>query len=111
MGRVATLAVGVAIGAILVGVAVLLLGPWWVPATSELVPPVPRLSSDGPVVRNGVVAIVACGKKRGFEVVSAAPEPRTGTWGVERKGECNVYYHHPPDASQREARHQRAQQE
>jgi len=62
------------------------------------------------VVRNGVVAVVACGKKRGFEVVSAAPEPRTGTWGVERKGECNVYYHHPPDASQREARHQRAQQ-
>ncbi len=80
MVRVATLAVGVAIGAILVGVSVLLLGPWWVPATSELVPPVPRLSSDGPVVRNGVVAIVACGKKRGFEVVSAAPEPRTGTY-------------------------------
>ena len=111
MVRVATLAVGVAIGAILVGVAVLLLGPWWVPATSELVPPTPRLSSDGPVVRNGVVAIVACGKKRGFEVVGAAPESRTDTWGVERKGECNVYYHHPPDASQREARHQRAQQE
>jgi hypothetical protein len=36
--RVATLAVGVAIGAILVGVAVLLLGPWWVHATSELIP-------------------------------------------------------------------------
>jgi hypothetical protein len=32
-------------------------------------------------------------------------------WGVERKGECNVYYHHPPEASQREARYQRAQQE
>ena len=111
MVRVATLAAGVAIGAVLMGAAVLLLGPWWVPATSELVPPVPRLSSDGPVVRNGVVAVVACGKKRGFEAVSAAPEPRTGTWGVERKGECNVYYHRPPDASQREARHQRAQQE
>jgi len=79
--RVATLAVGVTIGAILVGVAVLLLGPWWVPATSELIPPTPRLSSDGPVVKNGVVAIVACGKKRGFEVVGAAPEARTGTWG------------------------------
>jgi hypothetical protein len=37
--RVVTFAVGVATGAILVGVAVLLLGPWWVPATSELVPP------------------------------------------------------------------------
>ena len=110
MVRVATFAMGVAIGAILVGVAVLLLGPWWIPATSELVPPVPRLSSDGPVVRNGVAAIVACGKKRGFGVVSAAPEVRTGTWGVEKADECNVYYHHPPEASQREARHQRAQE-
>ncbi len=109
MVRVATLALGVAIGAILVGVAVLLLGPWWVPATSELIPPVPRLSSDGPVVRNGVVAIVACGKKRGFEVVSAAPEPRTGTWSREKRGECTVWYHHPPDEIQRENRHQRAQ--
>jgi hypothetical protein len=84
--RVATLAVGVAIGAILAGAAVLFLGPWWVPATRELVPPVPKLSSDGPVVRNGVAAIVACGKKRGFEVVSAAPEPRTGTWGGREEG-------------------------
>jgi hypothetical protein len=109
--RVATLAVGVVIGAILVGVAVLLLGPWWIPATSELVPPTPRLSSDGPVVRNGVAAIVACGEKRGFGVVRVAPEVRTGTWGVEKRDECNVYYHHPPEASQREARHQRAQQE
>jgi len=33
------------------------------------------------VVKNGVVAIVACGKKRGFEVVGAAPEARTGTCG------------------------------
>ena len=39
MVRVATFAAGVATGAFLVGVAVLLLGPWWVPATSELVPP------------------------------------------------------------------------
>jgi hypothetical protein len=67
------------------------------------------------VVRNGVAAIVACGEtkqeERALKAVSAAPEPRTGTWGVERKGDCNVYYHHPPEASQREARQQRAQQE
>ena len=37
----ATFAVGVATGAILLGVAVLLLGPWWVPATRELVPRCP----------------------------------------------------------------------
>ena len=35
---------------------------------------------DGPVVRNGVVAIVACGKKRGFEAVTP-PRATTGTWG------------------------------
>jgi hypothetical protein len=82
--------------------AMLLLGGWLLLGsltTSGLIPPIPRLSSDGPVVRNGVVAIVACGKKRGIEVVSAAPESGTGTWGVERKGECNVYYHRPPDPS------------
>ena len=111
MVRVATFAAGVATGAFLVGVAVLLLGPWWVPATSELVPPIPRLSSEGPVVRNGVAAVVACGKKRGLQAVDVAPEPRTGTWGSEKKGECTVWYHVPPDATQREARHRRAQEE
>src|SRR5215211_509840 len=83
------LAVAVAIG------GWLLLSPG-LPATSELIPPIPRLSSDGPVVKNGVAVIMACGKKRGFEVVGSAPEPRTGTWGVERRGACNVYYHHRP---------------
>jgi hypothetical protein len=112
--RVVTFAVGVATGAILVGVAVLLLGPWWVPATSELVPPIPRLSSDGPVVRNGVAAVVACGNKRGIwgmGAVEIAPEPRTGTWGTQRRGECTVYYHHPPDPIQRKNRHERAERE
>lgn len=83
MVRVATFALGVAVGAVLVGVAVLLLGPWWVPATRELVPPIPRLSSEGPVVRNGVAAVVVCGKKCGLQAVDVAPEPRTGTWGVD----------------------------
>ncbi len=110
-GNLATFAVGVAIGAILVvGVAKLYFGPWWVPASSELIPPVPRLSEGGPVVRNGVVAVVACGEKRGFQVVDAAPEPRTGTWWPERRGDCTVWYHYPPDATQREARQQRAQE-
>jgi hypothetical protein len=76
--------------------------------TSVLIPPVPRLSPDGPVVRNGVAVVVACGKKREFGAVESAPEPRTGTWGVERRGECSVYYHHPPGWEQRHARHERA---
>ena len=97
------LAVGVAIGAILVVGCLLLVN-------GSLT--IPRFSTDGPVVRNGVAVIVACGKKQGFPGMKAAmdyaPEPRTGTWGSVRKGECTVWYHHPPDASQREARHQRA---
>ena len=76
---------------------------------------IPRFSTDGPVVRNGVAVIVACGKKSGFERMGAAmkyaPESRTGTWGHERRGECTVWYHHPPDPHQREARHERAQRE
>jgi hypothetical protein len=55
--------------------------------TSVLIPPVPRFSPDGPaVVKNGVAVVVACGKKREFGAVESAPEPRTGTWGVERRG-------------------------
>jgi hypothetical protein len=100
------LAVPVAIGAILVVVGWLLLGPGF-PATSGANPPIPRPSA-GSLVENGVAVIVACGKKRGWEAVESAPEPRTGTWSVERSGECKVYYHHPPDAYQREQRHQRA---
>ena len=28
---------------------------------------IPRFTTEGPVVRNGVVAVMVCGKKRGFE--------------------------------------------
>ena len=67
------------------------------------------------MVRNGVAVIVACGKKSGFEKMGAAmdyaPEPRTGGWWPVRRGECPVWYHRPPDATQREARHERAQRE
>jgi len=73
---------------------------------------IPRISSTGPVVRNGVAAVMVCGKKRGIVGLDAAmdyvPEPRTGTWAPMRKGECTVWYHHPPDWHQRLARHQRA---
>jgi hypothetical protein len=75
---------------------------------------IPRFSTEGPVVRNGVAAIVACGKKQGVRgmgtVLNYAPEPRTGTWWPEKKGDCTVYYHRPPDPSQRIARHERAQE-
>ncbi len=43
-----------------------------------------------------------------MEALENVPEPRTGTWGIERRGACNGYYHHPPDATQRFNRHQRA---
>jgi hypothetical protein len=88
-------------------VAILAVGGWLLLGTLTI----PRISPTGPVVRNGVAAIVACGEKRGFmEALVNAPEPRTGTWAIERRGACNVYYHHPPDAIQRANRHQRADQ-
>ena len=99
------LAAPVLIGAILV-VGWLLVGPLLT---------IPRISSTGPVVRNGVAAVMVCGEKRGMVGMESAmnyvPEPGTGTWAPERRGECTVWYHHPPDPHQREARHERAQRE
>ncbi len=95
------LAVPVLIGAILV-VGWLLLGTLTIP----------RISSTGPVVRNGVAAVMVCGEKRGIvgldEAMDYVPEPRTGTWAPVRKGECTVWYHHPPGWEQRIARQERA---
>jgi hypothetical protein len=76
---------------------------------------IPMPGPFGPqVVENGVAAVVACGKKRGLEGLDAAtayvPEPRTGGWSPNRWGDCTIWYHHPPDAEQRENRHQRAEQ-
>jgi hypothetical protein len=97
------LAAPVLIGAILV-VGWLLIGPLLT---------IPRFTTaSGPVVRNGVAVIVACGKKSGFERMGAAmkyaPEPRTGTWDPVRRGECTVWYHHPPGMEQRHNRQERA---
>ena len=83
---------------------------------------IPRFTSEGPVVRNGVAAVMVCGEKRGgpysrsgLEGMDAAmdyvPEPRTGTWWPVREGECTTWYHRPPDATQRANRHERAQRE
>jgi hypothetical protein len=107
------LALAVLVGAIVV-VGWLLIGPLLT---------IPRFSTDGPVVRNGVAAVMVCGKKRPsgpmdaafFERMDAAtkyaPEPQTGTWGHEERGSCTVFYHHPPGFEQRQNRHERAQEE
>jgi hypothetical protein len=80
-----------------------------------LFPPTPLLkNSTGPVVKNGVAAIVVCGNKRDGMLMSAtdiAPEPQTGAWSLESRGGCDYYYHHPPDATQRANRHERAERE
>src|ERR671921_2618983 len=51
---------------------------------------IPRFSTEGPVVRNGVAVVVACGKKRGIKGMEAAmahvPEPGTGGWWPVKKG-------------------------
>ena len=77
---------------------------------------IPRFTTEGPVVRNGVAAVVVCGKKSGsmnekgmMAVSEHAPEPRTGGWWPARRGECTVWYHRPPGLEQRHNRHERAQ--
>jgi hypothetical protein len=87
--------------------AILVVG--WLLVGSSLT--IPRFTTEGPVVRNGVAAVVACGEKRGLQAVDVAPEPRTGGWWPVHRGECTVWYHRPPDATQREARHERAAQD
>jgi hypothetical protein len=115
--RLRPLAVPVLIGAILV-VGWVLLGPLLT---------IPRFSAGGPVVRNGVAAVLVCGKKSGpgkggdllmsrqnLEGMDAAmeyvPEPRTGTWWPERsrRGDCTIWYHRPPGLEQRHNRQERA---
>jgi hypothetical protein len=99
------LAVAVLIGAILV------VGAWLLPDWLTI----PRVSTEGPVVRNGVAAIAVCGEERGVKGLDAAmdyvPEPRTGGWWPDRRGNCTVWYHRPPGLEQRDARHERAQRE
>jgi hypothetical protein len=100
--RFRVLAVPVLIGAILVA-GYLLLGPLLT---------IPRFTTEGPVVRNGVAVIVACGKKQGIEEMGAAmkyaPEPRTGGWWNVHRGDCTVWYHRPSLPEQRAGRHERA---
>ncbi len=95
--------------AVLIG-AILVVG--WLLVGSSLT--IPRFSTTGPVVRNGVAVIVACGEKQGIEGMGAAmdyaPEPGTGGWWPEKKGQCTVWYHRPPGMEQRLARQERADQ-
>jgi hypothetical protein len=76
-------------------------------------PILPRFSLTGPVVKNGVAVIVACGKKssvRRMDGTGYAPEPTTGTWAYRRRDDCTVWYHSPPGPEQRHARRQRARE-
>ncbi len=104
--RLRVLAAPVLIGAILV-VGWLLVGPLLT---------IPRFTTEGSVVRNGVAAVVVCGKKSGsmnekgmMAVSDHAPEPGTGGWWPARRGECTVWYHRPPGLEQRFNRHERAE--
>jgi hypothetical protein len=78
---------------------------------------IPRFSTEGTVVRNGVAVVVVCGEKqRGVDkgliaVGKYAPEPRTGGWWPVHRGECTIWYHRPPGMEQRLARHERAERE
>ena len=98
---------GLVVGLVVVG---------WLLSNPPLLSPTPLLdNSSGPVVKNGVAAIVVCGNKRdgmlGSAIEDIAPEPRTGGWSLESRGGCDYHYHHPPNAEQRENRQERAAQE
>jgi hypothetical protein len=99
------LALPVLVGAILLA-GWLLLGPLLT---------IPRFTTEGPVVRNGVAAVVVCGKKSGsmnekgiMAATKYAPEPGTGGWWPARRGECTVWYHRRPGPEQRYNRQQRS---
>ncbi len=100
--RLAPLAVPALVGGVLVA-GWILVGPLLT---------IPRFTTEGPVVRNGVAVIVACGKKQGMAGMDATmdhvPEPRTGGWWPEKQGECTVWYHQPPGPEQRFNRQERA---
>jgi len=84
------------IGAILVLAAWLLLTSGMALEPNAANPP-KRSPGDVPLVENGVAVIGVCGEKRRFmDATASAPEPQTGTWSVERRGDCTAYYHHPP---------------
>jgi hypothetical protein len=97
-------------GPVLIGVILLagylLLGPLLT---------IPRFTTEGPVVRNGVAVVVACGKKQGIWGLGAAmrypDEPATGGWWPQKQGDCTVWYHRPPLPDQRFNRHERARRE
>ena len=100
------LAAPVLIGAILVA-GWLLVGPLLT---------IPRFTTEGAVVRNGVAVIVICGNngtmmqqsKALYEAREYVPEPRTGGWRPVKKGSCTTWYHRPPGVEQRLARQERA---
>lgn len=106
---------------VLIGATLVVVG-WLLTSASFALLTIPRFSTDGPVVRNGVAVVVVCGKKRASgrldaahfkrldAATSYAPEPRTGTWGHEERGTCTVFYHHPPGFEQRMNRQLRAEQ-
>jgi len=88
--RLRLLAVLLLIGAIVV-VGWFLLGPWLI---------IPPFAAESRVVRNGVAAIVVCGKQSDFEkeyeAMDYVPEPQTGTWWAQRRGDCTVWFHLQP---------------
>jgi hypothetical protein len=98
------LAVPVLVGAILV-VGWLLFGP---------LRTIPRFTTEGRVVRNGVAVIVACGKEERVRANGCGDEVRPrasdGHVGVRAKGRLHRVASPPPDATRREARHERAVQ-
>jgi hypothetical protein len=52
------------------------------------------LNPSEPLVWSGTAMVMVCGEGDVLNV----PDSRIGTWSRERRGECNIWYHHPSGA-------------
>jgi hypothetical protein len=82
------------------GFVVLVVLGWGFLAAAEATASPPMvLNPSVPLVKNGVAAVMACGKGDGFlQATDNALNSQRGTWSSEKQGDCTVWHHHPRDA-------------
>ena len=78
-----------------VGIVVVIMVAWWfLPGPWMVLRP----PAEGDLMRNGVAAVVVCGRMRESAHIYGplnkyAPRVNTGVWATQRKGECTVWFH------------------
>jgi hypothetical protein len=88
MSNAKTILVCVAIVLMIIGI-----WRWFLPGPPMVLNPV------GPLVSSGTAMVMVCGAEGdGFMQATNVPDARIGTWSREKRGECDIWYHHPPGA-------------